>query len=57
MPPEYPKTGALNDKSDVYAFGVIVLELIAGQNPKDPRYAGIATHNLVAWVSALQCIK
>ncbi|KAK6932734.1 Serine-threonine/tyrosine-protein kinase, catalytic domain [Dillenia turbinata] len=32
MPPEYVLCGYLTDKADVYAFGVVTLEIISGKN-------------------------
>ncbi|PWA42307.1 hypothetical protein CTI12_AA546050 [Artemisia annua] len=29
--PEYPKSGYLTDKSDLYSFGVILLEILCGK--------------------------
>ncbi|KAL3825316.1 hypothetical protein ACJIZ3_021345 [Penstemon smallii] len=34
MDPEYQRTGTLRPKSDLYAFGVIILQLLAAQHPK-----------------------
>jgi hypothetical protein len=31
--PEYAKTGMLNERSDVYNFGVLVMEAITGRAP------------------------
>ncbi|KAG7597983.1 Wall-associated receptor kinase [Arabidopsis suecica] len=33
LDPEYYNTGLLNDKSDVFSFGVVLMELISGQMP------------------------
>lgn len=50
LAPEYASSGKLTEKSDVFSFGVMLLELITGRKP-------IATTNtymddsLVDWVS------
>lgn len=35
MAPEYANTGLLNEKSDIYSFGVVLLEAISGRDPVD----------------------
>lgn len=35
MAPEYANTGLLNEKSDIYSFGVLLLEAITGRDPVD----------------------
>lgn len=46
--PEYVATGHLYVKSDVYGFGVVLLEMLSGQRALDPnRPAG--QQNLVEW--------
>ncbi|PON43003.1 Tyrosine-protein kinase [Parasponia andersonii] len=33
--PEYASTGMLNDRCDVYSFGVLIMEIISGRKPVD----------------------
>ncbi|KAK6258548.1 hypothetical protein SCA6_013022 [Theobroma cacao] len=33
--PEYASTGMLNERSDVYSFGILIMEIISGRNPVD----------------------
>jgi serine/threonine protein kinase len=50
--PEYAMTGHLLVKSDVYSYGVVLLELLTGMKPVDmSRPPG--QENLVAWASFL----
>ncbi|OEL26257.1 Serine/threonine-protein kinase CDL1 [Dichanthelium oligosanthes] len=52
--PEYAMTGQLTLKSDIYSFGVVLLEIITGRRAIDnTRAAG--EQNLVAWVSHRRC--
>ncbi|CAO2178548.1 unnamed protein product [Urochloa humidicola] len=49
--PEYAMTGHLLVKSDVYSYGVVLLELLTGRKPVDmSRPPG--QENLVAWASS-----
>ncbi|KAI4321037.1 hypothetical protein MLD38_034460 [Melastoma candidum] len=33
--PEYASTGMLNERSDVYSFGILIMEIISGRRPVD----------------------
>lgn len=46
--PEYAMTGHLLVKSDVYSYGVVLLELITGRTPVDMSQPG-GQENLVTW--------
>lgn len=47
--PEYANTGLLNEKSDIYSFGVLLLEAVTGRDPVD--YGRPADEvNLVEWL-------
>ncbi|KAK1677433.1 hypothetical protein QYE76_038281 [Lolium multiflorum] len=37
MDPKYMETGALNPASDIYSFGVLLLEVVTGAKPSVPR--------------------
>ncbi|XP_031482555.1 receptor-like protein kinase HSL1 [Nymphaea colorata] len=47
--PEYAYTLRVNEKSDIYSFGVVILELVTGKRPVEAEY-GESKH-LVKWVS------
>ncbi|CAI9105026.1 OLC1v1003854C1 [Oldenlandia corymbosa var. corymbosa] len=38
MSPEFKSTGIATEKSDVYAFGVVILELLSGEEPLKYKY-------------------
>ncbi|TKY66812.1 Receptor protein kinase HSL1 [Spatholobus suberectus] len=47
--PEYAYTLRVNEKCDIYSFGVVILELVTGRPPIDPEYG---ENGLVKWVSS-----
>ena len=49
LAPEYFQHGKISDKTDVYAFGVVLLELITGRKPIEARRPP-GEENLVLWV-------
>ena len=50
MAPEYASSGKLTEKSDVFSFGVVLLELITGRKPVDGSQP-LGDESLVEWVS------
>ncbi|KAG6697109.1 hypothetical protein I3843_09G176600 [Carya illinoinensis] len=49
LDPEYYISQQLTDKSDIYSFGVILLELISGQEAISNESFGINCRNIVQW--------
>lgn len=50
--PEYASTGMLNERSDVYSFGILIMEVISGRNPVD--YSRPPEEvNLIEWLKKM----
>ncbi|KAI0510872.1 hypothetical protein KFK09_011482 [Dendrobium nobile] len=50
--PEYANTGLLNERSDIYSFGVVLLEAITGRDPVDYGRSNNEV-NLVDWLKMM----
>lgn len=50
MAPEYATSGKLTEKSDVFSYGVVLLELITGRKPVDSSQP-LGDESLVEWVN------
>lgn len=50
--PEYASTGMLNERSDVYSFGILLMEIISGRCPVDYSRPP-AEVNLVNWLKQM----
>ncbi|KAJ9172873.1 hypothetical protein P3X46_016068 [Hevea brasiliensis] len=50
--PEYANTGLLNERSDIYSFGVLLLEAVTGRDPVDHGRPANEV-NLVQWLKMM----
>ena len=53
MSPEYAMLGQYSEKSDIFSFGVIVLEIITGKRNLNPYESHHVTEGLASYVSVL----
>ncbi|KAL3619049.1 hypothetical protein CASFOL_037277 [Castilleja foliolosa] len=53
LAPEYAASGKLTEKSDVFSFGVMLLEIITGRRPVDPTNKQMDSLSLVDWARPL----
>ncbi|XP_031499730.1 LRR receptor-like serine/threonine-protein kinase FEI 2 [Nymphaea colorata] len=52
LAPEYLHSGRATEKSDVFSFGVLLLELVSGKRPTDPEFVRKGL-NIVGWLNTL----
>lgn len=52
LDPEYYISQQLTEKSDIYSFGVILLELITGHEPISNENFGANCRNIIAWAKS-----
>ncbi|CAN6439304.1 unnamed protein product [Victoria cruziana] len=52
LAPEYLHSGRATEKSDVFSFGVLLLELVSGKRPTDREFVNKGL-NIVGWLNTL----
>ncbi|KAG2679138.1 hypothetical protein I3760_11G036900 [Carya illinoinensis] len=52
LAPEYLQSGRATEKSDVYSYGVLLLELVTGKRPTDSTFVKRGL-NVVGWINML----
>jgi serine/threonine protein kinase len=55
MSPEYAMEGIFSVKSDIYSFGILLLEIISGFRISSPHLI-MGFPNLIAYVRAAECL-
>jgi len=53
MPPEYAMLGQFSEKSDVFSFGVMVLEIITGKKNLSSHEPHLVAKGLLSYVSII----
>ncbi|OWM68595.1 hypothetical protein CDL15_Pgr023560 [Punica granatum] len=53
LAPEYMQSGRATEKTDVYSFGVLVLEILSGKRPTDAAFIEKGL-NIVGWLNFLE---
>ncbi|XP_021888183.1 L-type lectin-domain containing receptor kinase VIII.1-like [Carica papaya] len=54
LAPEYLLTGRATEKTDVFSYGAVVLEVACGRRPIEKEFSGVGVNsNLVEWVWSL----
>lgn len=53
--PEYLSTGQSSEKTDVFGFGILLLELITGQKALDAGNGQVQKGMILDWVSSFTC--
>lgn len=53
--PEYASSGKLTERSDVYSYGVVLLELITGRKAVDASQT-MGNESLVEWVTIIHLL-
>lgn len=54
MAPEYLIHGQFNVKSDIYSFGVLILEIVSGKQISAMIYQSGVPENLLSYVSSMR---
>uniref|UniRef100_A0A0D6QYM3 Protein kinase domain-containing protein n=1 Tax=Araucaria cunninghamii TaxID=56994 RepID=A0A0D6QYM3_ARACU len=53
--PEYAYSYRVTEKSDIYSFGVVLLELVTGKQPIEPEFG--ENNDIVYWISRKICTR